>query len=87
MLKYVPSRILTRTPKGFATVPVTGVQTHPPGTHPGSCIRADMTAVEVKTPFQSRWFGTEKAYIDASLRMVMEINPRDEVLSKWEDAA
>lgn len=87
MLKYIPETIPVMKGKGLIISPVLRVVTHPPNTHPKSAIRNDWTAVQVIARDGERWFGTERAFIDSSLRMVMAINPADEVLRKWEDAA
>jgi hypothetical protein len=86
-LRYVPEMLpvtLGNDGKIYRNVPVTGVIAHPPGTHPTSCIYNNMIAVEIKTPVGSRWYGTDKAYIDSNLRMAMAVNDRDEVLAKWD---
>ena len=68
--------------------PVMQTIAHPPGTHADSPIRNELTAVELRTPVGSRWYGFERAWIGSDLRMhVSPINPRDEVVYKWETPA
>lgn len=87
MLKYIPEVIPCMVGKGLVRSPVLSIITHPAGNHPPKCpIREDWIAVEVICKDGVRWYGTKKAYIDSSLRMVIEVATRDEVLSKWEDA-
>jgi hypothetical protein len=65
--------------------PVIGVAAHPPLLHPNGCpIFKGLTAVEVKTDGCSRWYGVEKAYIDATLQMVVEgFDEGFEEMAKW----
>lgn len=57
---------------------------HPPRTHSGP-IKQEYTALELVTRYGSRWYGFERCWIGPDLRMhVAPINPRDEVVSKWE---
>jgi len=86
-LRYVPETIgqLGKDGKFYPNARVIGVVAHPPYNHPaGSCTFPEMYAVEIKTAHGSRWYGATQAFIDSSLRMVMECNDRDEVLTKWE---
>jgi hypothetical protein len=85
-LRYVPETIGILGPRGFYPhAPVTQVIAHPPGQHPkGVPIFTEMYAVEIKTPFGSRWYGATRAFIDSTLRMVMDCNDHDEVLRKWD---
>jgi len=81
--KQIPEDILSR--HSGKKEAVTNVVIHPPGTHSSSPIRNDMSAVEVYLADGSRrWYGTEKAWITSRLTIAMQINPKDEVLSKWE---
>ena len=87
-LRYVPDTVGVLVAGHFyPNTAVTGVTTHPPGTFK-NMIRADWTAVEIRTELgKSRWYGVQhpsQAFIDSSLRFVMACNDRDEVLSKWE---
>jgi hypothetical protein len=87
-LRYVPETIGIMGPEGkyYPSVPVTGIVAHAPGNHPKeSCVFSEMHAVEIKTPFGSRWYGATCPFIDSSLRMVMDCNDRDEVLARWDE--
>jgi hypothetical protein len=80
--RYTPDRVIV--PKAMKLCPVTNAISHPPGTHPRSPIKNDMTALELVTTRGSRWFGCERAYINSELRMVIVgTNTRDEVRMKW----
>lgn len=58
---------------------------HPAGTHVESPIQDGIGTLECVTDFGSRWFGCDRAYINAELRMVVVgHNPRDEVRARWE---
>lgn len=65
---------------------VNSVVSHPPGTHPDSPIKKDMTAVELRTVMCSRWFGCDKAYIDSHLRMRVVGLGASEIYNSWPDA-
>src|SRR5690349_18697654 len=89
--RYVPETIGIvdrKTGKGFISdAPVLRVVAHSPGTHK-SAINASMTALEIVTPYGSRWYGCEEAQITSRLRMAFRRDDlRDEVLLKWEDAS
>lgn len=67
---------------------VSRVEAFPPGKHPeGLPILKDLTAVIVTLANGTkRYYGFTSAMIGSDLRMhVGGINPRDEVLAKWED--
>lgn len=61
---------------------------HNPGPHKGA-VRSDLYALEIVTPFGSRWYGTAiQPQITARLRMAfVPISNRDEVIATWEDAS
>jgi len=65
--------------------PVETYVSHPPGTHPKSCIKPEYCALECRlTNGAVRWFGCRDAYINAELKMVVVgVNPRDEVMSRF----
>lgn len=87
MYKYVPETIGINTDQGFIpNAHVTRVVAHRPGQIPG--IADDFVPVEIFTNVSARprIYGFKDAFIGSSLRMVVEINPRDEVLRRWEDA-
>ena len=82
--RYAPDRVLVLDGGRAYDCPVTRAIAHPPGTHPGSCIKAELTAVELQTAKGSRWYGFERAYINSELRLVVEgFDRRDEVRAKW----
>jgi hypothetical protein len=83
-MRYTPSIVTI----DMMRMPVLRVVAHPPGTHPNSPIKSDLTAVEMVTARGSAWRGCKRAYIDSSLRMVCVFeNLRDEVvLNTWEVA-
>lgn len=88
-LKKCPEVLLGRLPDGgHAYQHVVRWETFPPNQHPnGSAIRADMILVRATLETGThRYWGTDKAFIGSDLRMHMSVNPRDEVLSKWEDS-
>jgi hypothetical protein len=80
--RYAPKTVLIL---GRGVVPVTGTRFYPPGQHPPkSPIVPTMGALELVTPYGSRWYGFDRGYINSQLRMVVEgFNKRDEVRSKW----
>ena len=80
--RYVPSHILMI---GRGIVPVTSYIAHPANNHPAYCpIKAEYVALELITPYGSRWYGCERAYINSELRMVvMGCDDRDEVRMAW----
>ena len=91
--KYVPSTIGIvdrKTGRGFVKdAPVLRVVAHPPGTHM-SPILSDATALEIITPYGSRWYGCVEAQITSRLRMAFKQWPgteRDEVVAQWDDAS
>jgi hypothetical protein len=78
--RYAPKTVQVR---GYSNVKATGYKVHPPGTHHGPIV-SSMTALEIETPYGSRWFGVESAYINSQLRaVVVGTNRRDEVRMKW----
>ena len=78
--RYVPKRVMTAR-GGYQ--PVTGVRWHPPGHHKGP-LRADVGALELVTPAGSRWYGAERAAINAQLRMVIAGFPANfEEMRAW----
>lgn len=80
--RLIPKVLMTR----YGTSPVVRVETFPPGQHPAHTpIVANMIAVKATlADGHHRWFGTTKAWITSRLRMAILVNPRDEVLFKWE---
>lgn len=83
--RYAPEYTLVRDDRGFRTAKVQEVVIHPSGMAPSPCpIRKDLTVVELKTLFGSRWWGVEKAWINSELRCVVSgIDPRNELLRNW----
>lgn len=81
--RYVPQAVYVM---GYGVEPVLGVATYPPGQHPmGAPIRADLTAVRVRTAHGVRWYGFESAWIGSSLRMCVSGFPASDVLRfAWE---
>ena len=63
--------------------PVLSVLARVPGSHPGSPIKDDLTAVEIVTEAGSRWLGTERAWIGTDLEMHVLVNPADDVKRAW----
>jgi hypothetical protein len=94
--RYVPERTIVGVreatkeagqPAGY-NAPIVRIVAHGPGSDRAGVptwIRPEMVAVEMVTAKGTRWQGVVNAYIDGSLRMVVEgINPRDEVLrNQW----
>jgi hypothetical protein len=80
--RYAPRTVLML---GRGEVPVTSVRFYPPGQHPPRTpIVKDVGALELVTPYGSRWYGFDRGYINAQLRMVVEgFDKRDEVRSRW----
>jgi hypothetical protein len=80
--RYAPKSVLIA---GRGTVPVTSTKFYPPGQHPrGSPIVSTMGALELVTPYGSRWWGFDRGYINSQLRMVVQgFGKRDEIRSKW----
>jgi hypothetical protein len=77
------------TGKFYPNAPVLKVEAFPPGTHPPSAIRKDVTLVLIHTPYGVRQYGFADAYIDSSLRMRVKLSPgqeRDEVVARWPSA-
>jgi hypothetical protein len=63
------------------------VEALPPGQHDFSPIVNDVTCVVCHlTTKKKRYYGTKEAKIGPDLRMHMIINPKDEVLAKWENS-
>ena len=87
MWKVIPEYLMNRKVFWYY-FPVVQIKTYPPNNHPKeSPLVKDMTCVRcILTNGDSRWFGTTEAKIGPDLRMHMVINPKDEVLSKWEDS-
>lgn len=90
MTKYIPNALLGLNAKTgqHEMSPVINVQSFPPGYKHGGPIRPEFTAVRCALQCGAvRWFGGSDAWIDSSLRMVLDgIDPRDEVRAAWEDA-
>lgn len=100
MLRYVPERMLGRVGKSgrYAYQAVRLVEAVPPALRTGkdSLIIANSVTDEsgtvwpltlVKVTLESgsvRHFGTRTAFIDGSLRMAIEVDPKNEVLRNWE---
>ena len=89
--KYVPNA-LEGTFKGrfYRKLPVSQIVIHKPYNHPtGSPINKELCCVEVFTSLGSKkWHGCQKAYIDSTLRVVIELlsgQEKDEVIMKWEN--
>lgn len=77
------------TGKFYPNAPVTRVEAFPPGKHPPSAIRKDVTLVLIHTPYGVRQYGFADAHIDSSLRMRVKLLPgqeRDEVVARWPSA-
>lgn len=69
-----------------ADAPVQSVTIHPPNKHPaGTPLVRDSYALEIKTPYGTRWQGFRAACIDSRLRAVVDTTgrERDEVLARW----
>lgn len=78
--RYAPKSVMTVR----GVLPVSRYIAHSPGSHPGSPIRNELTALEMKTEAGSRWFGCERAYIDGSLEMVIVgIDDRNQIMMQW----
>lgn len=78
--RYTPETVMTL--KGIR--PVVRAIAHPPGSHPASPIKNEMTAVELVTEAGSRWYGCERAWINSDLRMVVQgCDSRDEARMSW----
>jgi len=61
---------------------------YPPHLHPWSPIRDDIGALELRNGYRVRWYGCERAYINAELRLVVVgHNSRDEVRATWKKVA
>lgn len=90
--KLVPKTIGSvdhSTGKFYPNAPVTRVEAFPPGKHPPSAIRKDVTLVMIHTPYGVRQYGFADAFIDSSLRMRVKLSPgqeRDEVVARWPSA-
>jgi hypothetical protein len=80
--RYAPSQVLML---NHGMVPVTSYIAHPANNHPDKCpIKAEYVALELRTPFGSRWYGCDHAYINSELRMVViGTDTRDEVRMQW----
>lgn len=81
--KLIPESLMTL--KGYSSV--ARIVAHQPHSKEHGCIRPELVAVEcIMVNGCTRWYGFEHAYITSSLRMAVSgWNPRDEVVSKWED--
>ena len=78
--RYAPTEVMLAR---AGIQPVISFVVHPPNSHK-SAIRSDMTALELITPYGSRWYGVEHAYINSQLRMVVVgTNRKDEVRMRW----
>ena len=83
-MKYLPKTVgIFAAGAYYRDVPITRVVIHAPGTHKHSAIKEELYAVEAVTHLGSRWYGTKRASINSELRVVMDVNPGDEVLAKW----
>lgn len=80
--RYAPACI---TFKG-QLLPVSQYVAHPPHKHPPDCpLTPDCTALELRTLHVSRWFGFEKAWINAELKVVVSGFPAsDEIRRTWQ---
>lgn len=66
---------------------VVSIEAKPPGTHPDSPIVDAYTCVICTlADGHKRYFGTCDARIGSDPRMHIVINPRDEVLARWEES-
>jgi len=83
MPRYAPSHVIIAS--RMKLLPVLRYITHPPNQHPAKCpLIPACTALELQTEAGSRWYGCERAWIDAELRMVVVgFDARDEVRMKW----
>jgi hypothetical protein len=84
--RYAPKTVMVRKGGRYVEAPITGYIAHPPNAHPKHCpLVPTCTAVEFITPYGSRWWGCEKAWINSELRMVMSgFDLRNELINKWE---
>jgi hypothetical protein len=84
--RYTPAQVIIA--NRMRVFPVERVSAYPPMQHPLVCpLVEDCTAVELHTAAGSRWFGFDKAWIDSSLRMVVQgFDARDKVRRMWEVA-
>ena len=78
--KYAPSHTFAL---GYGRVPILRYVAHPPG-HYGMPIRSDMTCLELVTAHGSRYWGFDRCYINARLRMVcVGFSTRNEIVRGW----
>lgn len=79
--RYAPDRVIVH----GILAGVTGARVYPPSQHPAGCpLIPACTAVELRTPAGSRWYGCQRAYINSRLRLVVVgTDPRDEVRMAW----
>lgn len=89
MLRYIPDHFMSVDSKTrvVETSSVQSIDIIPPsGRRPGDApIVQSMTLVRVHLANNRvRHFGTQRAWINDTLRVVIEINPRDEVLRGWD---
>lgn len=80
--RYAPKKVLML---GHGEVPVVSTRFYPPGQHPPRTpIVPTVGALELVTPYGSRWYGFDRGYINSQLRMVVQgFDRRDEVRRKW----
>src|ERR1039458_8046912 len=64
--RYAPTAVMTTRGRQ----PVISARWHPAGSHKGP-IRSDVGALELVTPVGSRWYGVQRAAINAQLRLVI----------------
>ncbi len=87
--KLIPQELLfTAGTRNGQIRPVVKVEAFPPAEKRGMPIRSEYWAVKCTADNGDvRWFGFNNAFIGSDLRMhVEDVNPRDEVRMKWEDA-
>ncbi len=71
-------------------VSVVSVRAYPQGSHPAHAplVTTAQTMVELVTPVGSRWWGFERAWIGADLRMHVDgWDPRNEIVAGWDPDA
>lgn len=84
-LRYIPDQMFFVT-DAFEVVhdTVARVVTHPVG-HSVPAIRQDMAAVVITSSRGlTRVMGTANAYIDSTLRMIIDCDDRNELVKHWE---
>jgi len=89
--RYAPTRVVVNYRDNteshnpaFAWAEVQGYIVYPPNQHGASPIDNEITAVKAITPLGVRWYGCERAYINAELKLVVVgHNSDDEVRRRW----